>query len=230
MFEAIDHWARTVPPSLALRPASAATGLIGGRTSSLPAGMQPLPPPRESASGRQAQGSRRGSTSTSTSHPSSSRPSSSRPSSQGSVRSRQHSAKVLAASPGGAPAVAARLAVGCCQEAPWRQLQLLRACYCWVLTHVHLPRDCSVEAGADLVTWDVGRHLFGEDAQHRLLHEVRELWPWLLDCNTMPKAGLSVALICIQSSLLLGGIEAACERLYQLQWHQQLSLLHMFPP
>lgn len=165
MFEAIDHWARTVPPSLALRPASAATGLAGGRTSSLSAGMQPLPPPRESASDRQAQGSRRGSTS------------SSRPSSQGSIRSRQHSAKVLAASPGGAPAVAARLAMGCCQEAPWRQLQLLRACYCWVLTHVHLPRDCSVEAGADLVTWDVGRHLFGEDAQQRLLHEVRGLWP-----------------------------------------------------
>jgi hypothetical protein len=35
-----------------------------------------------------------------------------------------------------------------------------------------LPRDCDLEAGADAVTWDVGRHLFGEQEQQVRLHEV----------------------------------------------------------
>jgi hypothetical protein len=68
--------------------------------------------------------------------------------------------------------MAARLAAGCSKDAPWAQLQLARACYSWVVSHVQLPRGCDAEAGADLHTWDVGLHLFGEGEEQQLIHQV----------------------------------------------------------
>lgn len=178
MFAAIDSWAQSVQPDLALQPLSAPTGFLGTRTSSLPAqgssaGM--LLAARQSAGGQLTHAQPAGSNASSrrTSSAASSRPCSN----EGARLSRrQHSAglKQMPAQPAGAAAIAARLAAGCSPEAPYRQLQLLRGCYCWVLTHVRLPRNCDLEAGAELVTWDVGRHVFGERSKQVLLHEVRE--------------------------------------------------------
>jgi hypothetical protein len=69
--------------------------------------------------------------------------------------------------------LAARLAAGCSKEAPWAQLQLAQACYSWVVSHVQLPYGCDAEAGAEVHTWDVGLHLFGEGEEQQLLHQVR---------------------------------------------------------
>jgi hypothetical protein len=44
------------------------------------------------------------------------------------------------------------------------------------VSHVQLPRGCDAEAGADLHTWDVGQHLFGEDEEQQLIHQVRVMW------------------------------------------------------
>jgi hypothetical protein len=69
-------------------------------------------------------------------------------------------------------ALAARLAAGCSKDEPWAQLQLARACYSWVVSHVQLPRGCDAELGADVHTWDVGHHLFGEGEEPQLIHQV----------------------------------------------------------
>lgn len=178
LFEAVDRWAASVQPALALQPvfAAAATAagsapcLAGmtaaGRTTSLPALGQPLAQHSASSSRR-----------TSTTTTSSSRPSSN----DCRLRSRQQSAAAKAcvstAPPGGIIAIAARLAAGCCPEAPYRQLQLLRVCWAWVLAHVQLPHDCDVGAGSDLVTSDVGRCLFVDSTQHNMrLQEVGCWW------------------------------------------------------
>lgn len=179
MFAAIDGWAQSVQPSLALQPLASPTGFAAVRTSSLPtrASNTGLLSARQSAGGGQAQGAQPAGSNTSSRRTSSAGRSStggSRPvSNEGARLSANLSAKQLPAQPGGAAAIAARLAAGCCPEAPYRQLQLLRACYCWVLTHVRLPRDCDMEAGVELVTWDVGRHVFGEGHKQALLQEVR---------------------------------------------------------
>jgi hypothetical protein len=200
MFAAIDRWARSVQPALALQllAARASVGPTAGRASLCSrAGGAELAGSGASLVSAQPEGAcipglTRGSSTGITSSTlsgqaghlagsiASSRRSSSNTSRPGSrpgshkaigTCSRQQSAKQCS-TPGGAAAIAARLAAGCCPEAPYRQLQLLRACYCWVLSHVELPRDCDLEAGADAVTWDVGRHLFGEQEQQVRLHEV----------------------------------------------------------
>ncbi|WIA19886.1 hypothetical protein OEZ85_005786 [Tetradesmus obliquus] len=57
------------------------------------------------------------------------------------------------------------------KDEPWAQLQLARACYSWVVSHVQLPRGCDVESGADVHTWDVGLLFFGEEEEQQLLHQ-----------------------------------------------------------
>jgi hypothetical protein len=177
MFAAIDSWAQSIQPDLALQPLSAPTGFLGVRTSSLPA--QGSSAARQSAGGQlthalaAAQLAGSSASSRRTSSVTSSRPGSNE-GARLSLRQQSAGSKQVPAQPAGAAAIAARLAAGCCPEAPYRQLQLLRGCYCWVLTHVQLPKDCDLEAGAELVTWDVGRHVFGERSKQVLLHEVRE--------------------------------------------------------
>jgi hypothetical protein len=218
LFAAIDGWAQSVQPELALQPLSNTPGLRAARTTSLSAntvaaglGAEPSTAgssARQSTAGHlQREGTacaelpwcgaatRTGSAARisnssagriSNSAGRISNSSAGRISSSGSEHAyiRQQSAKqqkppaALAAKqplaqPGGIAAIAARLAAGCCPEAPYRQLQLLRASHSWVLKFVQLPRECDLEAGADLVTWDVGRHVFGEQEREVLLHEVR---------------------------------------------------------
>jgi hypothetical protein len=182
MFAAIDSWAQSIQPDLALQPLSAPAGFIGTRTSSLPAqgsSADNVLAARQSAGGQlthalaAAQPAGSSASSRRTSSVASSRPSSNE-GARLSLRQKSAGLTEVQAQPAGAAAIADRLAAGCCQEAPYRQLQLLRGCYCWVLTHVQLLKDCDLEAGAELVTWDVGRHVFGERNKQVLLHEVRE--------------------------------------------------------
>lgn len=159
MFEAIVAWAKAVHPSTALGSTAvgaagsgaAAVGLFAAEASATAAAVAAGSPPaavgrltRRSASGM-AQMSSAGS------------------------RSSVNSSRPEAV---GVAAIAAKLAAGCSRSAPWAQLQLARACYSWVVGQVLLPQGCSLEAGADLCTWDVGMHLFGESEQQVQYHQV----------------------------------------------------------
>jgi hypothetical protein len=210
MFDAIDSWAKSVRPSLALVPVSAlsTTGLTAaGRASSLAGRVSSagLPSAQQSAAGAnrvaaRADGSSASSRRVSSSGCGSRRSSSAAGTRPGSIEGGRLSAASLwqqygsepSVQPCGIAAIAARLAAGCCPEAPFRQLQLLRACYCWVLTHVQLPKDCDLAAGPEAVTCDVGRHVFGEQDKQVLLHEVRASLSTVGRLRTCVRAGAAV--------------------------------------
>lgn len=152
MFEAIDAWAMSIHPQAALSSSAlaagsgaAAAGLLSAEASSSSAARQVPEALAGTAHSRLSQKYASGSVS----------------------RASSANSRLV-----GVPAIAAKLAAGCSKSAPWSQLQLARACYGWVVQHVKLPCGCSSEAGADLVTWDVGLHLFGEEEQQIQWHQV----------------------------------------------------------
>jgi hypothetical protein len=88
-------------------------------------------------------------------------------------------AAAAAAGMSGLAAVASRLAAGCACDRPWAQLHAARACYVWVVTHVPPPwrdGDSPQHMAPHLATWDVGRHIFGEGQAERALQEVGGSW------------------------------------------------------
>jgi hypothetical protein len=199
MLDTMSQWAKSVPPALALQPAAlpaAGASLSGVRLSASQAAASTAPPQWQhirrtssaSSSGggsSHGEGSRHGSVAGAAAAGFESRSSSANSSGGGggghlscAQGSRRVSASVLAAA-GGVPAIASRLAAGCCKEAPFRELQRLQACYCWVLAHIQVPHGaCSEEAGADAVTWDSGLPLFTGGQAHeetQLLQEVCRL-------------------------------------------------------
>lgn len=180
MFEAIDAWARSIPPSVALLAASIAGQACPGAASAaacsgsgVAAGVAGAVARSISSSSSRAGSasavpaatrSRAGSVTPTAAAPTAARSS--------SARNRVSATAADAAPPSAVAALAARLAAGCSKDEPWAQLQLARACYSWVVSHVQLPRGCDVESGADVHTWDVGLLFFGEEEEQQLLHQV----------------------------------------------------------
>lgn len=188
MFEAIDAWARAIPPSIALLAANTAAVTAAEVQTAISNSDEALVPadPRSHSSSSSLRSStagtprcssamRKTSANAATGAAGAAAAGTASAVAAGTARASSATSRTSVAgldASTGAAAVAARLAAGCCKDEPWAQLQLARACYSWVVAHVQLPCGCSAEAGADAVTWDVGLHLFGEDEQQQLLHEV----------------------------------------------------------